>query len=445
MKILLAPNALKGSCAAGAAARALARGVRRAAPGAELVAVPVADGGDGLLELALEVLGARRVPVRVTGPRFAPVEATLAWVPERRLALIEMALASGLALVPEVERNPLHATTRGTGELIRAALDLGAETLLVGIGGSATTDGGIGMASALGYRFLDAAGREVPPTGAGLTAITRIDASGADPRLARVNIQAVCDVDNPLTGPRGAAAVYGPQKGASPDQVVLLEAGLTHLANLVAQTLEVRATVSLCGQEPWGEEGPWTMEGALGDAAPPGEEGPPGGEERRGGKEAPGREHALDPRCLHDRPGAGAAGGLGFGLRAFCGARLRPGAELVLEMLDFDRHLPGADLVLTAEGRLDGQTLAGKAPALVAARARQAGIPCVVLAGSLEPDLPGLADLGITAALSLCPGPLSLADAMARAEELLAAAAEQVVRIFLAGRQPPAGLRPPSP
>lgn len=463
MKILLAPNALKGSCAAGAAARALARGVRRAAPGAELVALPVADGGDGLLELALDLPGARRVPVRVTGPRFAPVEAALAWVPERRLALIEMALASGLALVPEAERNPLHTTTRGTGELIRAALDLGAETLLVGIGGSATTDGGIGMASALGYRFHDAAGREVPPTGAGLAAIARIDASGADPRLARVDLQAVCDVDNPLTGPRGAAAVYGPQKGASPDQVLLLEAGLTHLANLVAQTLEVRTTLSLSGPEPWGVEGPWTMEAALGKAAPPGEdvplgeevslceevppgvvdpaggEGSPGGEERRGGEGASGRERAPDPRNLHDRPGVGAAGGLGFGLRAFCGARLRPGAELVLEMLDFDRHLAGTDLVLTAEGRLDGQTLAGKAPALVAARARQAGIPCFVLAGSLEPDLSGLVDRGITAALSLCPGPLSLAEAMARSEELLAMAAEQVVRIFLAGRQPPAG------
>lgn len=415
MKILLAPNALKGSCAAGAAARALARGVRRAVPEAELVAVPVADGGDGLLDLTLDIPGARRVPVRVTGPRFAPVEAALAWVPGRRLALIEMALASGLALVPEDERNPLYTTTLGTGELIRAALDLGAKTLLVGIGGSATTDGGIGMASALGYRFLDAAGREVPPTGAGLAAIARIDASGADPRLARVDLQAVCDVDNPLTGPRGAAAVYGPQKGASPNQVLLLEAGLTHLANLVAQALEVRTTVSLCGPEPWGKEGAWTVEGALG------------------------RERTPDPRSLHGRPGAGAAGGLGFGLRVFCGARLRPGAELVLEMLAFDRHLAGADLVLTAEGRLDGQTLAGKAPALVAARARQAGIPCVVLAGSLEPDLPGLADRGITAALSLCPGPLSLTEAMARAEELLAAAAEQVVRIFLAGRQPPAG------
>ena len=397
MKILFAPNALKGSCGAGAAARALARGARRAVPQAELVAVPVADGGDGLLELAIDAWGARRIPVRVTGPCFAPVEAALAWVPERRLALIEMALASGLALVPEAERNPLLTTTRGTGQLIRAALDLGAETLLVGIGGSATTDGGIGMASALGYRFLDAAGREVAPTGAGLAALARIDASGADQRLARVDLQAVCDVDNPLTGPRGAAAVYGPQKGASPAQVARLDAGLVYLAALVAEGFPKDSSAELAS------------------------------------------------RALAEQPGAGAAGGLGFGLQAFCGARLRPGAELVLEMLEFDRHLAGADLVLTAEGRLDSQTLSGKAPALVAARARHAGIPCIAIAGSLEPGLPGLADRGFTAVLSLCPGPLSLADAMARTEELLEEAAEQVVRIFLAGRQPPAGLMPPPP
>ena len=444
MKILLAPNALKGSCGSGAAARALARGARRAAPGAELVAVPVADGGDGLLELALDVLAARRIAVRVTGPRFAPVEAALAWVPERRLALIEMALASGLALVPEAERNPLLTTTRGTGQLIRAALDLGAETLLVGIGGSATTDGGIGMASALGYRFLDAAGGEVVPTGAGLAALARIDASGADQRLARVDLQAVCDVDNPLTGPRGAAAVYGPQKGASPAQVARLDAGLAHLAALVAEGFPTGVRRS-------GDE-----DHELGDLVnePRGLVLDPTDPTNASRDVVFATRHAGTPkdsmaepasRALAEQPGAGAAGGLGFGLRAFCGARLRPGAELVLEMLDFDRHLAGADLVLTTEGRLDSQTLAGKAPALVAARAKQAGIPCIAIAGSLEPGLPGLADRGFTTAFSLCPGPLSLADAMARAEELLEAAAEQVVRIFLAGRQPPAGLIPPSP
>lgn len=440
MKIVIAPNALKGSCTARAAARALARGLERVWPDAELVEVPVADGGDGLLELALDLSGARRIPVRVTGPRFTPVEAALAWVPERRLALIEMALASGLALVPEAERNPLHTTTRGTGELIRAALDLGAETLLVGIGGSATTDGGIGMASALGYRFLDAAGREVPPTGAGLAAITRIDASGADPRLARVDLQAVCDVDNPLTGPQGAAAVYGPQKGARPEHVVLLDAGLAHLAALVAEGFP---TGAFRPREEVSES--WDLVKELSGLVHVSTD--PANESRVLVSELSHAGTPKDataepaPRALAEQPGAGAAGGLGFGLRAFCGARLRPGAELVLEMVEYERHLAGADLVLTTEGRLDSQTLAGKAPALVAARARQAGIPCIAIAGSLEPDLPRLADRGFTAALSLCPGPLTLADAMAQAEELLTAAAEQVMRIFLAGRQSPAGLR----
>ncbi len=381
MKIIIAPNALKGSCDASAAARAMARGLRCVAPQAELVEIPVADGGDGLLELAIQALGAERIPVRVTGPRFAPVTAALAWLPHRRLALIEMALASGLALLTEEERDPRFATSLGTGELMRAALDLGAETLVVGIGGSATNDGGIGMASALGWRFLDRDGQPLTPNGAGLSALARIDGSGRDPRLDRVRILAACDVNNPLTGPQGATAIYGPQKGASPAQVLELDAALAHLADLV---------------EGWDQAG-------------------------------------QDPR--RDQPGTGAAGGLGFGLRAFCGAHLRPGAELVLDILDFDARLAGADLVLTAEGRLDGQTLAGKAPARVAARARRLGIPCIVLAGGLGADLEGLSEAGITAAVSLCPGPLVLAEAMACAEERLADMAEQVLRIFIAGRK----------
>ncbi len=294
--------------------------------------------------------------------------------------LIEMALASGLALLAEDQRDPGLTTSLGTGELMRAALDLGAETLLVGIGGSATNDGGIGMASALGYRFLGADGRPVPVTGGGLLAIARIDGASADPRLGQVRVQAVCDVTNPLTGPQGAAALYAPQKGASPAQVAWLDAGLGHLADLVE-----------------GER----REGSLGS---------------------------------RQQPGAGAAGGLGFGLMAFCGARLRPGAEMVLELLDFDRQLEGADLVLTAEGRLDGQTLSGKAPSLVAARARRLGIPCVAIAGGLAPGLDWLPEVGISAAVCLCPVPMPLAEAMARAEALLAEAAQQVLRICRAGR-----------
>jgi glycerate kinase len=376
LKILIAPNALKGSCSARAAARAMARGLRRVDSTAELVQLPVADGGDGLVDLLTGTLGAERIEVEVTGPRFEPVESAFAWLPHRRTAVIEMALASGLALLPEPERVVTRTTTQGTGELMAAAMDLGAENLIVGVGGSATNDGGVGMARALGYRFLDAAGDPVAATGAGLLDIRRIEPSGADPRLRRVKCEAVCDVDNPLTGPRGAARVYGPQKGASPEDVELLELGLERLASLIERDLHKR---------------------------------------------------------VRDLAGAGAAGGLGAGLVAFCDATLRPGAELVLELVGLDRHLQGADLVLTAEGRVDGQTRFGKAPGAVGAHARRRRVPCIAIAGLLGEDVGLLRERGIDAAVSICPGPLSLAEAQARSEELLADAAERVLRIFLAG------------
>jgi glycerate kinase len=377
MKFLVAPNALKGSCSAAAAARAMARGVLRARPTAEVVELPVADGGDGLMEVVTEALGAERVALQVAGPRFSPVFAELAWLPQRRTAVIEMALASGLALLAPGDRDPGVTTSLGTGELIAAALGLGAETILVGIGGSATNDGGIGMATALGYRFVGADGEPVSPVGGRLGTIERIDASGVDPRLAGTRIEVLCDVDNPLTGPRGASRVYGPQKGADAAQVERLDAGLARLADLTERDLGCR---------------------------------------------------------VRDLSGAGAAGGLGAGLVCFCGAQLRRGAEAVLDLVQLDAHLEGADLVLTAEGRIDGQTRFGKAPGAVAAHARKAGVPCVAIAGGIGEDAHLLHAGGIDALVSLCPGPVSLEEAQVRAEELLADAAEQVVRIFLARR-----------
>jgi glycerate kinase len=358
----------------------MAEGVARALPDAHLTAVPVADGGDGLVDVACSVLGAEVRRVRVTGPRMGPVDARLAWLPAKRSAIIEMALASGLALVPAAERDAVAATTLGTGELIRHALDLGARSLFVGIGGSATNDGGIGMATALGFAFRDRQGRTVSPTGAGLAAIDRIDSSGADPRLASARVEAVCDVDNPLTGPAGAARVYGPQKGASAEQVRMLDAGLAHLAALIRRDL---------------------------------------------GKD------------VLKVPGGGAAGGLGAGLLAFCGARLRPGAEVVLDLVELDRHLAGADLVLTAEGRIDAQTRFGKAPVAVAAHAARRGVPCIAIAGGIGDGIDALHGLGVDAVLSLCPGPISLDEAEARAEELLSRATEQAVRVFVAGARRP--------
>jgi glycerate kinase len=376
MKILIAPNALKGSCSAAAAAAAMAGGLRRVLPAAELVQVPVADGGDGLIEVVVQALGAERVALEVTGPRSTPTVAAFAWLAHRRTAVIEMAQASGLALLREEDRDAVAATTRGTGELLAAALDRGATTLIVGLGGSATNDGGIGMATALGYRFLDAAGAPVAASGGGLASLRRIDPSGADRRLERARVEAICDVDNPLTGPHGAARVFGPQKGATPPQVDLLDAGLENLAERIERDLGKR---------------------------------------------------------VRDLPGAGAAGGLGAGLVAFCDAALRPGAEVVLDLVELDRRLAGADLVLTAEGQIDGQTRFGKAPAAVAAHARRLGVTCVAVAGARGAGVESLYEIGIDAALSLCPGPIGLAEAQARSEELLADAAEQVARVFLAG------------
>jgi glycerate kinase len=378
MKIVLAPNALKGCLTATEAAEAMARGVARACPTAEIACVPVADGGDGLADVLVNALSGETLTVTVTDPRGDPVSASFCHVPTRRLAAIEMATASGLALLARDRLNPLLTTTRGTGELIAAALDLGVSHLIVGIGGSATNDGGIGMATALGVRFLDGNGKPVEPVGGALATIQRIDPSGLDPRLAGVRIEAICDVDNPLLGERGAAFVYGPQKGATPAQARELDAGLAHLAAVIERDL------------------------------------------------------GLDVREL---PGAGAAGGLGAGLKAFLNAELRRGVDLVLDLVGLEAHLRGADLVLTAEGQIDSQTAFGKAPAGVAERARRFGVPCLAIAGSVGGGLDALHALGIDAVFSLCPGPVSLAQAMAAGSDFLAAATEQAVRAFLAGHR----------
>ena len=377
LKIVLAPNALKGSLTATQAAEAMAHGIARIDPTFRLVAVPVADGGDGLTEVLITALHGQAQHATVTGPDGVPVRARFCHVPARRLAVIEMAAASGLALLPPARRNPLLTTTRGVGELIRAALGLEISHLIIGIGGSATNDGGIGMATALGATFLDAAGAPVPPIGAALETIAHLDLRGLDPRLADLRIEAICDVDNPLLGERGAAQVYGPQKGATPDQVRQLDAGLAQLALVIERDL------------------------------------------------------GLDVREL---PGAGAAGGLGAGLNAFLKAKLRRGIDVVLDLVELNAALHDADLVLTAEGQIDEQTVFGKAPAGVAHRAHALGIPCIAIVGSIGDGLAALHATGINAVFSLCPGPISLDQAMTHSSTYLAAAAEQAVRAFLAGR-----------
>ncbi len=378
MKIVLAPNAFKGCLTASEAAVAMAEGAARVLPGAELVRVPVADGGDGLVDVAAEALGGKTHVVGVTGPLGERVDAAFCHVPEMCLAAVEMALASGLALLRPEQRDPLATTTLGTGELIAAALDLEVARLAVGIGGSATNDGGIGMAAALGARFLDGDGNAVEPVGRALGSIRRIDLSGLDPRVGDVEIEAVCDVDNPLCGPTGAAAVYGPQKGADPETIAILDAGLGNLADVIERDLGVD---------------------------------------------------------IRDLPGAGAAGGLGAGLKAFLGAELRRGVDVILDLVGLDAALAGADLAITGEGQIDFQSAFGKAPAGVGAAAKRRAIPCIALAGSVGAGLGELHEVGIDAVFPLANGPMTLEASMADAPALLAGATEHAVRLFAAARR----------
>lgn len=330
-RALIACASFKGTLSSLQAGRAIAQGFRDRKYQSEVVAL--ADGGEGLVEaLARAVPGARRYSVKCRGPLKEARRASFAILPKgkgrpRKTAVIEMAASSGLPLVPSGKRDPKKTTTLGVGDQLKSALDRGAKEVLLGIGGSATNDGGAGMAQALGARLLDARGRELPAGGAALLGLDRIDISGLDRRLERINVIVACDVNNPLCGTRGASAVFGPQKGATPSDVKLLDRALSRFARIVRRDL------------------------------------------------------GMDVRR---RPGAGAAGGLGAGCVAFLGAALKPGIELVLDALAFDALLKGKDLVVTGEGMLDRQTLMGKAPAGVASRASAAGIPCVAIGGGVE-------------------------------------------------------------
>lgn len=379
---MICPNAFKGSLTAPEAARAIAAGLERAVEGAgsplrlETRCLPLADGGDGTLETLVEATGGSIASAVVRGPLGRPVAA--AWGrlggAQRDTAVIEMAQASGLRLLSPEEYDPRRATTYGTGELMRAAFAVGCQTLIVGIGGSATNDGGAGMAQALGVRLLDAQGQDLPPGGAALRSLAQIDRSGlALPPNATVIIAS--DVDNPLCGPQGASAVYGPQKGAAPEVVTELDAALGHYAAVLRDQLGV-------------------------DVA--------------------------------NIPGAGAAGGLGAGLLAFCGAALRPGIDIVMEVTGFDSRVKDCQLVVTGEGRLDAQTAHGKVVVGVARRAQAAGVPVVALVGALEESADdALRREGLTAALSITDGPMPVGAAMRDAPRLLAAAAERMLRLIL--------------
>jgi glycerate kinase len=376
VRVVIAPDSFKGSLSALSVAGAMERGVRSVFPDAEIVKVPIADGGEGTVEALVEATGGSLRFRRVRGPLGETVEARWGVLGDGRTAVIEMAAASGLPLVPRERRDPRVASTFGTGELVRAALDAGLRKVVIGIGGSATNDGGAGLARALGVRFLDAEGRDLPEGGAALARLARIDPSGLDPRLAEAEVMVACDVDNPLTGERGASAVYGPQKGATPEMVRELDAALGRYAELA---------------------------------------------------------RAATGRDVAGIPGAGAAGGLGAGLLFFTPARLRPGVEIVLETTGFDQAIRGADLVLTGEGRTDFQTAMGKAPIGVALAARRHGVPVVCLSGGLGPGANDVLSLGIDALASVAPGPMALEEAMANGSALIEAAAARACRLLKVG------------
>lgn len=377
MRVVIAPDKFRGSLTAIEAARAMKAGVVRACPDAQCDLIPMADGGEGTAEALVDATGGRWESAEVTGPLSERRQARYGRLGNGTTAVMEMAEASGLALVPKAQRDPRITTTRGTGELVLRAVRSGIRTIIIGIGGSATNDGGAGLAQALGFRLLDASGNDLPPGGGALAALDRIvPPEGAHP-LAGVEIEVACDVQNPLCGPDGASAVYGPQKGATPDQVRELDANLRHLAVIVARDLK---------------------------------------------------------REVAEVPGAGAAGGLGAGFLAFTQARLRPGIDLVIEAVKLTERLAEADLCLTGEGAIDRSSAFGKAVAGVARTARGQGVPVLALAGTLGSGFEALLEQGVHACFSLCAGPMSLETASRRAPELLAQAAEQATRAFLAGR-----------
>lgn len=373
MKIVICPDSFKESLPASAAAQAIAEGVREVWPDADCVCLPLADGGEGTLDALVSATGGQLLTRWVQGPLGAPVNARFAVLGDGKTALIEMAEAAGLPLLSPAQRDPLRTSTYGVGELIAAALDLGVTRILLGLGGSATQDGGAGMLQALGARLLDAQGQPLPPGGAALRQLAQLHLDGLDPRLARVTVEVACDVDHPLCGPRGSSAVFAPQKGADAAAVALLDAALAHWGAQLAQ--------------------------------------------------ATGRQVA-------ELPGAGAAGGMGAAALAVFAARLRPGIDWVMDALDFNAALHGADWVISGEGRADGQSAGGKVISGVARRAQAAGVPLLVLAGSLGDGYQALYPLGVRAILPIVPGPVSLAQALDGAAENLRRTARMAAAVW---------------
>ena len=378
LKIVIAPDKFRGSLSANEAAIAMSRGARRALATASIVVAPLADGGEGTVRALVEATTGTFESATVGGPLGEKVEAEFGRLGDGATFVIEMANASGLSLVPIPRRDPGRTSTRGTGELVARAIDSGASRILLGLGGSATNDGGAGFGQALGYRLLDREGLEIGPGGLELSRLDRIDASGSDHRLDSVQIDVMCDVVNPLCGDNGASRVFGPQKGADADLVAKLDANLDHFAKIVERDLG---------------------------------------------------------KSIRDVPGAGAAGGLGGGVLAFTRGQLQPGIALVIDVVGLADLLRDADICLTGEGSIDGTSAHGKVIVGAARLASQFQVPTIAIGGRLGAGANAVLDSGIAAIFSLCDGPISLDEAIQSAAELLESATEQVVRLFLAGQR----------
>lgn len=373
MKIVLAPDSFKESLSALQVAESIERGFKQVLPNAEYVKVPMADGGEGTVQSLVDATGGRIIKKTVTGPLGEAAEAFFGILGNEKSAVIEMAAASGLHLVAVTKRNPLLTTTRGTGELIAAALEYNVNHIIIGIGGSATNDGGAGMAKALGARFLNSNGQEIAEGGGALSDLAAIDLSSLDSRLAHVKIEVACDVDNPLIGPKGASAIFGPQKGATPEIVNQLDENLAHYAEIIEKDLGVK---------------------------------------------------------IADVPGAGAAGGLGGGLLAFMQAELSRGVDIVMEAAKLSDIIAGADLVITGEGKIDGQTIFGKTPIGVAKTAKKHGVPVIGIAGNVAGDSDAVHEYGIDAIFSIVPGAVSLQEAFLHADKFVERTARNIAAVW---------------
>jgi glycerate kinase len=374
MKIVVAPDSFKGSLTAIEVSVAIEQGIREVFPEAEVIKIPMADGGEGTVQCLVNATGGKILEEKVIGPLGDEVLAFYGILGDRKTAIVEMAAASGLTLVPENKRNPLITTTYGTGQLIKAALNQGCRKMIIGIGGSATNDGGAGMVQALGVKLLDQEGKEVGFGGGELKKIVKIDISCMDNRLSDIKVLVASDVNNPLCGPQGASRIYGPQKGATPETIEELDKSLSYFAELIKRDLN---------------------------------------------------------KDVKDIPGAGAAGGLGASLMAFLNAELRPGIEIMIEAVKLEQAIKDADLVITGEGKIDSQTIYGKAPIGVAKIAKKYNIPVVAVAAIIEEDSQIFQSYGIDTLIKVSEPPMRLSEIKAKKICLI----KRSIKQFLRGRQ----------